>query len=288
MPTETTTSQTIPYGSDYYDDIYRRAQDLYTNQQGISPYTGQEIAGMSQQRTDALGLAEQQARAGTPFLGALNQQIGGTLRGDFLSPESNPYLKATYDQAARSVGETFRDYTQPQTDAQALMAGRYGSGALANERARNTDTFGRTLNELATGIYAPAYEAERNRQLDVMRFAPDAQQMQYVDPARLAMVGQEFEQDQQRRINADMARFYAAQERPFDALNRYGNTIGNLGYGGTQTGSYHTPRQGLNTGQLVGLGLSGLAGMSQLGGAGRTLGGIAGRTLGNIGNFLGF
>ena len=138
MATATQTSMTIPYQSDQLDRLYNRAENLY-NTLGINPYTGQTVAGMSPERSQALQMTSDRATAGTPFLDTMNQQLESTMRGDYLSPESNPYLKAAYDQAARSVGETFRDYTQPQTDAQAAMAGRYGSGALANERARNTD-----------------------------------------------------------------------------------------------------------------------------------------------------
>jgi len=286
MATATQTSMTIPYQSDQLDRLYNRAENLY-NTLGINPYTGQTVAGMSPERSQALQMTSDRATAGTPFLDTMNQQLESTMRGDYLSPESNPYLKAAYDQAARSVGETFRDYTQPQTDAQAVMAGRYGSGALANERARNTDIFGRTIKDLATGIYAPAYEAERSRQLDAMRYAPAVTELNYLDPQMLAMVGQDRESQQQRELAAAEKLYYDQQMQPFDNLSRFQSYIsGGAGGTSTQTSPYETNDLARNIGLgLGGLGLLGAA--SKAGRGGQSVWGMGSDFLKGLGNFIG-
>ena len=282
----TATTTTMPRNQSYVDQIYGLAQGLY-GRGGIAPYQGLQIAPMSQQRADALSLTEQRAREGTPFLKPMTQQLTSTFRGDFLSPESNPYLRSTFDQAAQAVGENFRDFTVPQTDSQFALAGRYGSGLYNNAQQRNQEVLGRTLNELATNIYAPAYENERQRQLSAMRYAPNAQNMGYFDTGRLAAVGQERENQMQRQLNLDEQRFLQAQERPFDALNRYANVIGALGSrAGTVTGTQSIPDNNLTTADYIGLGLSGLMGLNQLGSQGQTLRGILGSGFGNIRDFL--
>ena len=283
----TQTSTTIPYQSDYLDKLYSRADQLY-GRGGINPYTGQTVAGMSPERDQALRMTADRAMAGTPFLDTMNQQLEATMRGDYLSPESNPFLRSVYEQAARGVGETFRDYTQPQTDAQAVMAGRYGSGMLNDQRSRNEQNFGRTLNELATGIYAPAYEAERSRQLDAMRYAPAAAELNYLDPQMLAMVGQDREAQQQRELAAAEKLYYDRQMQPFDNLSRYQSYIsGGAGGTSTQTSPYYTN----NLARNIGLGLGGLGllgSISNMGRSGQNLYGLGRDFIEGLGNFIGF
>lgn len=64
--------------------------------------------------------------------------------GKYLSPETNPYLKGMYDDAANSVMSQLR--------GQFAGAGRYGSGAMAA-------TQGDTLNRLANTLYGNAYQS---------------------------------------------------------------------------------------------------------------------------------
>ena len=289
MATEyaTQTSTTIPYQSDYLDKLYSRADTLY-GQGGINPYTGQTVAGMSPERDQALSMTADRAMAGTPFLDTMNRQLEATMAGAYLSPESNPFLRSAYEQSARGVGETIREYTQPKTDAQAVMAGRYGSGMLNDQRSRNEQNFGRTLNELATGIYAPAYEAERSRQLDAMRYAPAAAELNYLDPQMLAMVGQDRESQQQRELAAAEKLYYDQQMQPFDNLSRYQSYIsGGAGGTSTQTSPYYTNDLARNIG--LGLGGLGLLGsISNMGNAGKTLYGLGRDFIEGFGNFIGF
>ena len=81
--------------------------------------------------------------------------MGDTAAGKYLSPESNPWLKASYDRAAENI--------LPEIDTSAIQSGRYGGSSWALRK-------GRAEADLAAGIYGPAYEQERNRQFGAQQY----------------------------------------------------------------------------------------------------------------------
>lgn len=70
--------------------------------------------------------------------------------GHYADPASNPFLRSSYNQAAGAVGA--------QMDSLFQGAGRYGSGAWADQRSR-------ALGNLANDMYSRAYEGGQNRML---------------------------------------------------------------------------------------------------------------------------
>ena len=166
-----------------------------------------------------------------------------TLRGDFLTPDSNPYLKAYYDRAAESI--------QPNIASMFGAGGRTGSGAQAM-------ALGRGLADAATGIYGGAYGDERNRQMQMAQLydqrygnermrqmqmsqlAPTISAQRYADAQRLMGVGSTIEQQANLRLQDQMRRFHAEQNRPEAALNQYlARITGN--YGGAQAQTTTSP-----------------------------------------------
>lgn len=126
----------------------------------------QQLAGRGIQSPEALQTLQQNAmnRQNDSVLGAMytnNRNAIGNIAagldkwsptqglqdfasGKYLSPETNPYLKGMYDDAANSVMSQLR--------GQFAGAGRYGSGAMAA-------TQGDTLNRLANTLYGNAYQS---------------------------------------------------------------------------------------------------------------------------------
>lgn len=91
------------------------------------------------------------------------QLINQTLQGDFLSPDTNPYLEQTFNRAA--------DLTRGRLDTEFSGAGRNLGASLP---ARSEE-----LQTLANSIYGGNYQAERNRQGDYLGFG------QQYDPTNL-------------------------------------------------------------------------------------------------------
>lgn len=129
----------------------------------VVPFAGETERGLT-------GITDM-ATAGNPITGNANNLASQTLSGGFLG--SNPYLDQTFNQAALA--------TQNQLASQFAGSGR---NIEASQGLRSQQ-----LNDLATNIYGGAYDAERNRQNQVLGMSPQLGQAAYTDFDRLIGVG---------------------------------------------------------------------------------------------------
>ena len=204
-------------------------------QGGPSPFPNQTFVPFSPQSEQAMGMMEQRALAGSPLNEAAQNLTQQTLEGQFLTPDSNPFLEQYYQRGAEQI--------QPNIAAMFGAGGRTGSGAQAM-------ALGRGLADLSTGIYGGAYDQERKRQMDATRLAPMLAQQDYMDINQLMGVGRMAEAKGMEQIQDQMQRYYANQMRTENALDRYlARVRGN--YGGVQTGQQMQPVYGPTTGQNI-------------------------------------
>jgi hypothetical protein len=109
----------------------------------LKPFYQSNLSGASTLR-DSL------TSAGNPLLGESADEMGKTIRGDYLNPDSNPYLAATGRNVADMIGRS--------VDSRFSSAGRYGSNAFQ-------DTLGTNVGKALTDLYGTNYAAERGRQV---------------------------------------------------------------------------------------------------------------------------
>ena len=114
--------------------------------------------------TAGTGMANPELAGLRSAAGAVNPNLAG-VRSTAAGGAANPFLDQLYERSARPIEESFRDVVAPSIAGRFLGAGRFGSGAMKDAYGRSTDALGRTLGDLSASIYAPAYEAERGRQV---------------------------------------------------------------------------------------------------------------------------
>lgn len=187
------------------------------NQGGPEYYPGRTVIPFSGQTERALGQIE--SLSGTsPAVDAANQQLTGTLQGDYLN--SNPYLDQMFTQAA--------DATRGRLTSEFARGGR---DIQASAPARSQE-----LQQLAASIYGGNYARERQNQMGALGYLPSVNRERFFGPGQLAGVGQAVE-GQAGRLAADrQSRFDYEQNRPEMALDRYvGRLTGAAGQYGNQT-----------------------------------------------------
>ena len=109
----------------------------------------------------------------TPLLGPAQAEMGKTISGQYLMPGANPYLDATFNQAAKGVTDQYLNTVQPRTDALFNGPGSMGKNtAFQQMTARNQYGLGDNLSNLATNIYGGNYQTERGRQFGAAGAAP--------------------------------------------------------------------------------------------------------------------
>lgn len=226
-------------------------------------YPGSTVVPLSGQSQDALAAIESRARAGSPLLDAGRSTMLDTANGKYLDPSTNPWLKATYDAAAKPMVDQYRTATSPGIDAGATRAGRYGSAAWGNQQQIADEALGRSLGDLSTSIYGGNYNTERNRQMDAVSASPQFSQADYQDATALANVGAQREAQAGRELSDQVNRWNFAQDEPWARIGDYMSLV-NGNYGRTQTTSQPIYAQQSNNNWLGTLGGLGLMGASFL------------------------
>ena len=174
---QTTRVEPPKYQLPYLERGLGYAQNQYdAGGAGVAPFSPETQQGLS-------GITNM-ATAGNPVTGASQDLATKTLQGGFLG--SNPYLDDTFGRAALQ--------TQNQLASQFAGSGR---NVDASEGLRSQQ-----LNDLATGIYGGAYDAERNRQNQVLGMSPQLANAGYADYDRLLGVGAQRENLNQQQLDA--------------------------------------------------------------------------------------
>lgn len=152
-------------------------------QSGGGPtFGGPFTAGLSPEEGQLLGNAfGASTRSG--LTDRARETMGRTIEGDFLSPESNPFLQETIRAAQRPVIEQFQDVTLPRLRSQFTRAGQSvqarpgpsgeGLSSPFDEAVSRTSRGAmNALSDISTNIASQNFQQERSRQQTAAQNAP--------------------------------------------------------------------------------------------------------------------
>ena len=248
-------------------DIYGQSRDLY-NRGGTPYYPGATYTSFNPLQEQAFGHIQGQAGGtdnerglGNALPGFFNQvfnpnsfsggsraQLNATARGDYLG--GNPYIDQTFDRAANAITRQYNNVTQPRSNLAFSRAGRSGSGLQALQDEKNFSDYVKNQSDLATDLYGGNYAQERQNQLgaaqtgvgqgiDLAKWAasqvPIHSALLDNRTDRLLGAGQQVQDQQQRILDDDIARFNWTQAQPRQNLSQYAQLI--LGQLANQTQS---------------------------------------------------
>tara|TARA_R100000995_G_scaffold24603_1_gene10610 strand:- start:45 stop:860 length:816 start_codon:yes stop_codon:yes gene_type:complete len=207
--TTTTSAEPSEFVKPYVTEAFDQAQNLF---QSSAPnyYPNQTYADFAPETTAALNLATQRSM-NNPLLASSQNEINSILQGDYLSPTSNPYSQALYNQMAGDVTSGVQ--------SQFSKAGRLGSAA-------NQEVLASELGNLANQVYGGQYDKERANMMNATQIAPQLAQQDYNDIQALAGVGQIYEDMDMAQTQDAMARFDFEQQKPYYKLREYLGSIG--------------------------------------------------------------
>ena len=197
--------------------------------------------------TEALGLMETRARAGSPLTTAGQQAVQSAATGELLSAnpflsQDNPYLQSAIDSATSGLRRNYETVVEPGIDARFSGAGRYGSGLQAQAQSMAQQNLADQIGDVATqmtfadyGAQRGAYDAERARQMQAAQLAPQMAALDYTDPAQLAQIGQAYEGQAASELQEDIDRFNLEQNAQKKALADYMSLVAGGQFGGETT-----------------------------------------------------
>ena len=233
----TTTSITEPnkYVAPYLSNYLQRAQDV--SRTPYEAYGGNRIAGFNPDQENAFGMIRDRATAGSPYQATAGQTLESTARGDYLNPESNPYLQGTINKALGdvrgSLGSTFSGQN---------------FGGSAHEEMLN-----RRSMEAIAPILMGNYQQERGNQLNASLAAPEFAKSDYNDYNTLLGLGSMQQGQTQNEATAKYEDWLRQQSDPSAKLGLLGGAVQTgMGAGGTTTATGPDPNKRNTLADIVG------------------------------------
>ena len=263
--TSTQTTQIDPTIQPYLKYGLEEAQRLY-QAGGPQYYQGQGYVGPSAATQTGLQALQARATAGNPLLSTAQNQVMGTIQGDYLG--GNPFFSGAFQPAAQAATNAFNTAIGNVTSG-ASKAGRYGSGAMQNLQNAATGELAKSLTGTAGQLAYQNYADERARQQQATFGAPSMAEADYADINKQLAAGQLGEGYQNQALQADMAKYAYEQNLPQSQLTNYLNQAYGFPAGKTQTSQ--TPYFTNPTATALGTGLLGvqlLGGLNKLGAGG--------------------
>jgi hypothetical protein len=141
--------------------LLAQAQNTISQQMGyMNPYAS-KIESLAMGANDPSSAFYRSMMEGQPESEAA-RLTKSTAGGAYLGGGSE-YLQGALSQANRLAGESFGE-SMKNLQAQAAAAGRYGSGAMAQQTAKSQDVLARALSEQNQKAYLQNYQLERQAQ----------------------------------------------------------------------------------------------------------------------------
>ena len=201
----------ITYGLDEAKDLYKKESPDY--------YPDATYVPASATTTEALGLAGDRARTGSPLVPAAQAQQLSTISGDRLSA-GNPYFSAMMASAAKPAVTEFNKAIR-DIGSRTAASGRYGSGAMGEMESQASENLANALTNRAAELAYSNFGAERARQDAAIASAPQMAAADYSDIQQLMNVGATQEDYDRQKLQSDIGRFEFEQNKPYSKLQSY-------------------------------------------------------------------
>jgi hypothetical protein len=193
-------------------------------------FPGKTYVSPSEATTQALGLAEQRALAGSPLTEAAQQETLATIQGRGINPFLAGAAEALYRPTTMAGQEAIRGL-----QSEASSRGRYGSGAMEQLAGKASYNIGLGLGDIQRQLMLQSSEAERARQMEATRNAPAMAAQDYADIQRLLTVGGAREQQSMAELQDAINRYNFEQNLPQMKLSQFANLFSSVPQGGVVT-----------------------------------------------------
>ena len=189
-----------PYAGQFLGDISK-----YVNQGLASgyPFSPQTLAPLNPVQQQAFGQTEALSSGEMAPIAAGLGQANQILSGAYLNPGSNPYLQATYNEAAQPMVTQFRDATEPGIQAEFAQAGSFGGSAQRDAENIAQQNLAQGLSNLGTDIYGQNYEQGLQNMIREQGLLPGLLQGAYTPAQELLGAGNQQQQFAQQQINTN-------------------------------------------------------------------------------------
>lgn len=207
--TNTVSQSTVPsWIEPYLTSTLSSAQGLEQSG-GPQYYPGQQVASLTPMQNQGIGDVQSLSQGPNASTTAQNQNMN-IESGQYLNPNTNPYLAGTLNTADQGV--------QNQISSEFAGSGRNIIGSAPVQSS--------AMNQLANQIYGGAYQSGMQNMVQASGLAPSIDAGTYAPAQAELSVGNGVQQQNQSQINAAMNQYNYNQQLPENMLSWYSGLIG--------------------------------------------------------------
>lgn len=261
--TNSRTTTTLPYAQQRNVDALMRGALDYYNSGGRTYYPGETVAGFNPYQLEGQGSLLDFARgSGQDYANAALASNAFLLDpNNVLNPQNIPGYAAAQDATARLYTDNLLERILPSVRGGGTNAGQYGGSASGIGQALSVGRSNQALADSLTGMDLNAYAQGLSAMQGAQGLAPGIFALGAQPGSIVTGIGDSTQRQEQREIDADVARHMFGENEELLILNALQALTGSAGqYGGEvrSTGTTTNTMSGGNgLGQALGLALMG-------------------------------
>lgn len=182
------------------------------------PYGGPWSADPNQLQKQAVAWTAREAPNLSQGASGIRSYADSVMRGDWLSPEKNPFLKGMAESATRDATDNYRRTILPGIDSAAISQGAYGgsrSGVATGVAAGEAD---KNIRDTYAGLYGQNYARERGIMGETPQMYGMANQLALAPAQAMGAAGGEVQGWQQQKVRDAMSKWNELKTAPWSGL----------------------------------------------------------------------
>lgn len=254
-PKNTTSTQKVePWDAakPYYERLYGQAEQAF-NATNRAPYAGELYAAPNATQQQALDMyrgmagtigAQHDAAGLYQGVAPVNQLAQDTISGKYLTPDSNPYIKAAYEATVRPIEQRLTRSILPSIQDQSIAQGAFGGAGNGVQNALATSDFTQQALDVGSRMYDANYQRERQLQMMAPQLFAQAQglvgqadQLSLLPAQLLDQAGSQQQSWEQAALDAALQRYNIDQAAPWAGLGEWGQILNGGGFSSAGTTS---------------------------------------------------
>jgi hypothetical protein len=227
----------------FFQNLWQQAQEAFGQTNG-QKFGGSLYAAPNALQTGAVSAINAAAPGMGQGVDELRNLATSQLRGDWLDPATNPYIKNVADAALAPVQDRFNQNKLAISD-RAIAQGAYGGSRQDLQELQALDDFSKTSGNITSGIYGDNYARERGIQQGSAGLLDQANILALAGPTAQLGAGALQQGWQQGGLDAALKKFQMDQQAPWTGVSELANILTAGGFG-SSTGT--TSSSGISSG----------------------------------------
>lgn len=219
-----------PIAAPYFPELYNRARmamESTNNNPFMGDYVAQDTPLAQTAMSELLTNAQTNIGRGSADYLRMAEQ---TAKGDFLRPDSNPFIQGVANAAIKPVTQTFSNTVLPGIKDASIAGGAYGGARQDLQENAASDALTKQIGDITSNIFYQNYANERQNQVNAPQMLEAGYNLTNARGQQMMSLADLQRQMQQRVLDNQLQQYQGRQAAPWYGLGEMGNILTQGGF----------------------------------------------------------